>query len=224
MEVRHEAQEAPRRCQFRFKRYRILLTVLIAALLLPAVLSPTHPIAVYGYLFDTYVPPLMAPVAAGVDDGLTDFLITPDQLDRYRDELFADFNDERGGKLFVIVRESGGDFRHEPIRTWNSFLPEELPTAISRWLDRKELPYLGDSVDLWMNGDEIVAVGHYHPYGGGPSPGDQRAQSFSKFAEVVVSNGIVPMVYLHGEIIPYGNNVKISNSHAAAGAGLAHGD
>lgn len=184
------------------------VSLAVALLLMPMALSPTHPIAVYGYLAATYLPE-MRPVYADVGDGLTSFLISPGQVQRYREELLADMADAASGKLFAITQEPGGALRHAPIRTWNSFFPNSLPQGVRRWLDRKEFPFLADEVELWQQGHTIVAVGHYHAFGGGPSAGDRLAQSLREVPEVVVSNGIVPMIYVRGALLPYGGNVQV---------------
>ena len=173
-------------------------------------LAPTHPIAVYGYLAARYLPDLVPEVWARTQSGLAEFLISPEQVARYRLGLRDDLLDTRGGRLFAIVRLPDGSLAHAPIRTWNAFLPPSMPVSVNQRLDRKEFPFLGDAVELWLQGKTIVAVGHYHPFGGGPSPGDIRAQQFSSMPEVVVSNGVVPVVYLRGTLLPYGANVEIS--------------
>ena len=193
------------------RRFRVVSSVVGFVLFLPVLLSPCHPVAVYHYLADTYVPLFLSAERRAADADLSAFLISPAEIIRYRRGLREDMMDTRGGHIFAIVRRPDGTLRHEPIRTWNSFLPERLPDVLSNWLDRKEIPFLGDTVALWLEDNEIVAMGHYHPFGGGPSPGDHHAQAMSIFSEVVVSNGIVPLVYVHGEVIPYGEDVVIAN-------------
>ncbi len=210
MEVRHDTPHAVQTWTRRAKRYRSLLYLMAFILVLPMVLSPTRPIAVYGYLMATYVPGLLFPDPAKDNGELARFLVSQVQVLRYQTALRDDLADMRGGHLFAIVRGTDGTLRHEPIRTWNSFLPETLPNGLSAWLDRKELPYLGDTVDLWVRGNRVVAMGHYHPFGGGPSEGDHRAQLLSTYAEVVVSNGVVPMVFVDGEVVPYVESVDVS--------------
>jgi len=205
MEVRHATRE-DRRSQ---PRYTLLPTLLTFIALLPILLSPSHPVAVYGYLAHALIAPLFAPPAEGLHGELAEFLVAPAQVDRFRHALRADLLDRRGGGLFVIVRDGEGRLRHAPLRTWNSFLPAAPPGRLGDWLDRKEFPYLGDAVGLWLSGDVIVATGHYHPFGGGPSAGDRRAQALSRHVELVVSNGVVPMIYMEGEVIPYGEEVTL---------------
>jgi hypothetical protein len=146
--------------------------------------------------------------ATGKD--LTSFLTSPAQVRRYRTDLLEDMLDTRTGKFFVIVRCPDGALRQEAIRTWNGLLPVGLPSWMCSWLDRKELPFLGDEVDTWLRGNEIVARGHYHAFGGSPSTGDILAQYVFELPEIVVANGVVPMVYLDGDIVPYGDNVVVS--------------
>jgi hypothetical protein len=112
--------------------------------------------------------------------------------------------DNSGGRLFVLLHVSGGGYRQEAIRTWNSFLPDSLPEPVKGFLDYKEIPFLGDEVALWLRGDTIVATGHYHPFGGAPSRGDRLARRFSATSEVVISNGLIPFIYLDGRLLPYG--------------------
>lgn len=197
-----EAGGAPRRAS----RARWML---LALLLLPALLAPSHPLAVYSYLLDTgwtRVCEATTGDKAGIDGapGLSEFLRGPEQVALYRAGLLDDMLDTQGGGLFAIVRDGAGTLRHVPVRTLNSFMPRNLPGHVARWLDRKEFTYLGDPVGLWLRGEEIIAMGHYHPYGGGPSPGDRAAQRLSTVHEVVVSNGLVPTIYLDGALVPYG--------------------
>jgi hypothetical protein len=192
------------------RRHRLLLTVVALALILPVLLSPTHPVAVYGYLAASYDPLLLADAFAHSGADLTSFLTSPVQVRRYKADLLEDMMDTRSSKLFVIVRCPDGALRQEAIRTWNGFLPKELPLFLSSWLDRKELPFLGDEVDTWLRGNEIIAVGHYHAFGGAPSAGDICAQDFSDLPEIVIANGLVPMVYLDGAVVAYGNDVAVS--------------
>lgn len=209
MEVPHKSQK--KTSTARPRRFHIVRSVIIFALLLPVLLSPCHPVAVYHYLADTYLPLLVSSEPREPDNDLSAFLISPAEVARYRHALREDMMDTRGGYIFAVVRRPDGTLRHEPIRTWNSFLPERLPAVLSNWLDRKEIPFLGDTVALWLEDNEIIAMGHYHPFGGGPSPGDHRAQALSIFSEVVVSNGIVPLVYVHGEVIPFGEDIVIDD-------------
>lgn len=195
----------------RARRHRFRLIALIATiLLLPAILSPTHPLAVYGYLMNRYYPTITPPAFAATDSGLRVFLIAPAQLQRYREDLRADMLDPRSGRLFAIVARPDGTLAQEPVRTWNGFLPQQIPAVLSRWLDQKEFTFLGDQVDLWLRGNKILAVGHYHAFGGGPSPGDRYAQAYSLLPEIVVANGLIPLVYLNGEMVPYGPEPEIS--------------
>lgn len=192
------------------RRRRVLLAILAGIALLPMLLAPTHPIAVYGYLASRYLPDLVPEVWARTQPGLAEFLLSPPQLARYREELVEDLLDTRGGRLFAIVRMPDGSLAQEPIRTWNALLPPSMPVSVNQRLDRKEFPFLGDAVALWLEDKTIVAMGHYHPFGGGPSPGDIRAQQFSSLPEVVVSNGMVPVVYLRGVLVPYGTDVPVN--------------
>jgi hypothetical protein len=52
-------------------------------------------------------------------------------------------------------------------------------------------------------------MGHYHPFGGGPSAGDRQAMALSRYTEVVVSNGVVPIVYAHGEPVTYADGLYV---------------
>jgi len=178
--------------------------------MLPMALSPTHPIAVYGFLAAAYFPSMTPPVHAGTESGLAEFLVSPGQVTQYRRDLLDDMADTAGGHLFAITRDRDGRIAHAPIRTWNSFLPDRLPTSMRAWLDRKEFPFLADEVELWLVGHSILAMGHYHAFGGPPSAGDRLAQSIKKTPEVVISNGLVPFVYLRGEILPYGDVVEVT--------------
>lgn len=187
---------------------RTLLLALV--LLLPMAFSPSHPIAVYGYLAATYVPMQIRPVYADSGGELTSFLVSPAQVAIYREALVEDMADEASGRLFAITHGPDGALFHAPIRTWNSFLPESLPDTLRRWLDRKELPYLADEVELWLEGHTLVAMGHYHAFGGGPSRGDRLVQDLSEIPEVVVSNGVVPVLYLRGALLPYGEKVEFT--------------
>lgn len=192
------------------RMHKFVLSVLIVTFLLPMMLSPDHPVAVYGFLIQRYTRVLSESVCASSRDGLGTFLVSTAQMDRYRREACQDMVDTSGGRLFAIVHTAGGSYRQESLRTWNSFLPDALATSLGTWIDYKELPYLGDEVGLWKRGDAIVAMGHYHPFGGGPSPGDGFARRFSTTSEVVVSNGLIPFVYLDGALVPYGPEATMS--------------
>lgn len=180
----------------------VLLTVFV--LLLPMILSPTHPIAVYSYLAEYYLPfggPAVPPVT---DDELRIFLLSTRQLDRYRTDLKEDVWAVNTGKLFAIVRRDDGTLEQRGVRTWNEFLPNRLPAFLATRLDRKEVSFLGDVVEAYLNSARIEAMGHYHSYGGPPSRGDRLAGRVTRLPEVVVSNGIYPMVYLKGSILDFG--------------------
>lgn len=186
------------------RRHRVLLAALLMAAALPALLAPNHPVAVYGYLAQTCMPRLLPLVHGDSAEDLATFLVSAAQFDRYQDELLEDLLDDRGGKLFAIARAPDGRLVHAPIRTWNDFLPGDLPPDLAHWLDHKEIPFLGDQVALWRKCGPLVALGHYHPFGGPPSSGDRRAQRLSGIPEVVVANGLVPTVYLGGKVLPWG--------------------
>ena len=192
------------------KQRKTLTTLFVVLVTLPMALAPTRPIAVYGYLAARFIPGIVPDVHADEGGELVAFLLTPEQVGRYQNELLADIAEHRSGRLFAIVRDPEGRLEHATIRTWNTFLPRNLPLALNAWLDRKEFPFLADEVALWQQGRTIVAMGHYHAYGGGPSSGDRLAQTLSTLPEVVVSNGIVPVVYLRGALLPYGANVAMT--------------
>jgi hypothetical protein len=173
-------------------------------------LSPAHPLAVYGYLADTCGFLLIGPRTTVQEEELKAFLTTPAQVARYREELLEDVKDVNSGKLFVIVRTLEGTLKQEPVRTLNGFLPESLPLSMSSWLDRKEIPFLQDEVAIWLGGSAIVARGHYHSFGGTPSKGDSWAQFLSDAPEIVVTNGLIPSIFLNGRLVPYGHDVRIS--------------
>lgn len=177
---------------------------LAGLLALPALLSPEHPVAVYGYLGASTLSVLVPPAQAANQAGLEDFLVSEAQVARYRTELVADLVNPVSGGLFAIARDQHGTLRHAPIRSWNGSLPHSLPGPLRRWLDRKEFPRLDDHVALWLRGEDVIALGHYHAFGGGPSKGDRVAQVFRETPEVVVANGIIPIVYLGGLHLPYG--------------------
>jgi hypothetical protein len=178
--------------------------------LLPMILSPTHPIAVYGFLVSVYFSPLSSPVYAATEEGLAEFLVTPAQVERYRAALLDDISDTAGGRIFAVTCDPYGALDLSPIRTWNSLLPRNLPSSIAEWLDRKEFPFLADEVAIWLNGKRIVAMGHYHAFGGPPSRGDQLAQFMTPLPEVVVANGVIPLVYLRGELVLYGEDIEVT--------------
>jgi len=192
------------------RQRKALLTLFIALMALPLALAPTRPIAVYGYLATRCLLEILSDVHADAATELDAFLLAPDQVERYRKELLADMAETRSGRLFAVVRAPGGRLEHAPIRTWNMFLPRRLPPAVISWLDRKEFPFIADEVALWQEGRAIIAMGHYHAFGGGPSSGDRLAQELTELPEVVVSNGILPMVYLRGELLPYGADVTVT--------------
>lgn len=211
LEDARETEGESRRWGGWMRRHRLLFTVVTLVLILPMVLSPTHPIAVYVFLAESYHPSLTPVAFASSGTDLPSFLVSPAQVRRYKTELREDMLDRRSGGLFVIVRCLDGTLQQEDIRTWNGFLPASLPVFLSNWLDRKELPFLGDEVDTWLRGNEIIAMGHYHAFGGPPSAGDTHAQWFSGLPEVVVVNGVVPMIYLNGHVISYGVDVVVSD-------------
>ncbi|MCC6794396.1 MAG: hypothetical protein IT366_04700 [Candidatus Hydrogenedentes bacterium] len=177
---------------------------MVFVVLLPMALSPTHPIAVYAYLADYYLPfwgPAMSPAP---DDELRAFLLSERQLERYRTDLKEDVWAVNTGKLFTVVRRHDGTLEQRGVRTWNEFLPNRLPAYVAKRLDRKEISFLGDVVDAYLHSERIEAMGHYHSFGGPPSRGDQLAGHITRLPEIVVSNGIYPMVYLKGSILSFG--------------------
>lgn len=210
MEVRHENRDHTQERRSRRNKWIIRLALLVLTAGLPAILAPSHPISVYGYVFETYVLDSPRGYPGAEDAELKDFLTSPKQVTRYRVELLEDLRDTKSGHLFAVVRSRDGALTHVPIRTWNSFLPDGLPGGLTAWFDRKEFPYLGDIVAQWKRGRTVVAMGHYHPFGGGPSDGDRKAIALSRHAEVVVSNGVVPIVYLRGEVVSYGDPIRLS--------------
>ena len=194
-----------RRISRALRAHRIMASLLFVVAVLPMALAPTHPLSVYGFLAHRYAGSFFATAPADGGDELPGFLTSEAQVARYREEICGDMRDSSGGMIFAIVRATDGGYRHEAIRTWNSFLPDALPKSIRTYMDYKEIPYLGDEVALWLRGEAIVAMGHYHPFGGGPSRGDRLARSFSATSEVVVSNGLIPFVYLDGAMLSYGD-------------------
>lgn len=206
-EVPRRAAERIREC---LQSHKLLATVLAVTLSLPMLLSPSHPVAVYGFLIHRYAVALTESPGRSSHDGLEAFLVSSGQIDRYRRESCEDMLDTGGGRLFAIVRTSGGAYRQEAVRTWNSFLSPALSSRLGQWLDYKEIPYLGDEVRLWLRGDALLAMGHYHPFGGVPSAGDALARRFSVTSEVVVSNGLIPFTYLDGKLIAYGSAERMT--------------
>ena len=202
-----EPGSAPRP-RIRARRVNALLLAMLV--LLPVALSPTHPIAVYGFLAAVSFSPLTSPVYAATDGGLAEFLVAPARVEAYRENLLDDLSDTGGGHLFAITCRQDGQLDLAPIRTWNSMLPDALPENLRAWLDRKEFPFLADEVALWLDGQRIIAMGHYHVYGGPPSRGDRLAQFMTSLPEIVVSNGVIPLVYLRSEMLPYGADVEIT--------------
>lgn len=189
---------------------RSFAATMIIVVLLPMILSPTHPVAVYGYLISVYFPTLSSPVYAATEGGLAEFLVAPEQVERYRASLLEDISDTVGGHIFAVTCDQRGILELSPIRTWNSLLPRNLPSSLAEWLDRKEFPLLADEVAIWLDGKRIVAMGHYHVFGGPPSRGDQLAQLMTPLPEIVVANGVIPLVYLRGELLLYGEGVEVT--------------
>ena len=185
----------------------VLLALLVA---LPAALSPEHPLAVYAYLTHVYGPALSRTVSASTHMELREFVVAPRQVMRYQGELREAARSSASPRLFVIARTPSGALRQEPIRTWDGILVGAFPDAIAKWLSRKELSFLSDEVGVWLRGEEIEAIGHYHTLGGTPSHGDGTAQWWSGRPEIVVANGIVPTVYLNGFLVPYGGDVTVT--------------
>lgn len=190
--------------------HRVLFSFVALLLLLPALLSASHPVAVYGFLASRYIGALWGGGGGSDSREVESFLVTRDQVERYRRDSRADMLDTWGGSLFAITQMASGSYRQVRVRTWNSLLPLWLSEELGGWLDYKEVPYLGDEVKIWLEGDTILAMGHYHPFGGGPSEGDALARRFSVTSEVVVSNGLIPFVYLDGKLLGYGDAGQLS--------------
>lgn len=200
--IRHPASEQT--------SHRLIVALFAFVLVLPALLSAGHPLAVYGFLACRFVDAVGGSKDGAPGRDVEAFLVSEEQVERYRKDSREDMLDTGGGSLFAITRGHDGSFRQERVRTWNSFLPPVVAEICGAWLDYKEIPYLGDEVTIWLNGGTIIAMGHYHPFGGAPSPGDRLARRFSMTSEVVVSNGLIPFVYLNGRLLGYGDACKLS--------------
>lgn len=192
-----------RRISRTLRAHRIMAVVLAVVASLPMALAPSHPLSVYAFLAQRYAGCLFATGEGGNE--LSAFLTSEVQVARYREEICGDMRDSSGGMIFAIVRARDGGYRHVALRTWNALLPDALAQSLGTYMDYKEIPYLGDEVALWLRGEAIVAMGHYHPFGGGPSRGDRLARRFSATSEVVVSNGLIPFIYLDGALLSYGD-------------------
>jgi len=177
--------------------------------LLPAIASPSHPIASYGYLAHSYFGDKVS-----VSEGeKKEFLVSSDQLKTYKDMLVKDAELPVGERSSVLVVDSEGNLSQEEVRTWNELIPDFVSRAVPEFvrfsLDGKNLPRLDDKVALWLRGKEIVGEGHFHVYGEKPSFGDLVAQKFSPNDQYVIANGLVPRVYFNGEMISYKDNVAV---------------
>jgi hypothetical protein len=179
-------------------------------------MSPTKPLMVTPYLASQAVDRaysfVMPDVSARVENErseLEDFLITREQIVRYREDLLKDFGDFSSEHRFVIAKAKNGNLSQEKIRTLHEGLADYLPAVASEILDRKAIPRLDDYVRLWQNGSKVVAEGHYHAAGEGPSDEDLRvAKKNPDKNQVVVSNGFIPLVFLNGVILSDKNSKR----------------
>lgn len=179
----------------------------------PSMLSPTHPLASYGYLTHIH----FGEKRDISDEVKKDFLVNPEQTLNHTNILVEDADLLVGEKSVVLTLGDNGKLSQEKIRTWNELIPgfvaNNFPDFFRFWLDGKHLSRLDDKVDLWLEGKEIVAEGHFHVYGEEPSFGDLVAQKLAPIDQYVIANGIVPRVYFNGELVPYSGEEVVVLDH-----------
>jgi hypothetical protein len=174
-------------------------------------MSPTKPLMVTPYLASqavdraySFVMPDVSARAENERSELEDFLTTREQIVRYRKDLLKDFADFSSEYRFVIAKDKNGNLSQEKIRTLHEGLADYLPAVASEILDRKAIPRLDDYVRLWQKGSKVVAEGHYHAAGEGPSDEDLRvAKQNPDKNQIVVTNGFIPLVFLNGGVLQY---------------------
>ena len=191
------------------KRHPAVLPSVLATQGLISALSPSHPLMVDAYLADRAVDSVKEIISGPKvsDEELGDFLTTKEQALRYEADVLKDLEDLGSEKVFSIV-EKEGKLEQKDVRTMNSLISKYLP-FLNLSSDNNGIPRLEDKVDLWLQGYDHIASGHYHVFGEAPSQGDLFVSKIMPGREVVVVNGIAPQIHLNGGLVSYKLDTEI---------------
>lgn len=226
----YEISQTPNPFKRFLKKHKSIIPAIVATQAFVSALSPNHPIMVDVYLADR-VHEKMAELVVGSEDDkkrVNDFISNADLYDGQLASFVEDVSISTSEKTFAIV-SNGPDLEIRNIRTFNSLLNPPLDIFFKKFnfdfpmynhlrfstynfLDNRSYIRLDDLVDLWLKDYDIIALGHYHSFGGPPSFQDIISQKITAGPDVVLSNGFVPFNYLDGEFVPYNGNFDISEN------------
>jgi hypothetical protein len=205
----YEISKEPSRIKRFVKRHPAVLPAVVGAQALVSAMSPEHPLMVDAYLADNFKNAIVDNTPTTSKEELSDFLLNKDYIETtVRTDFVKDVKDVTSERNFVIIKKNG-KLEQKNIRTFNSNLSIPLPEFLRAYLDRSSFTRLDDYVDLWKEGEEIATHGHSHITGELPSKADNLVSYLTNGYDVVISNGLVPCIYIDGEHIPFESNLKI---------------
>jgi hypothetical protein len=190
------------------------LPAVVGAQALISAMSPEHPLMVDAYLADNFKD-LINDTVTGKKliekEELNSFMTSITQFNRYEDELKMAAEkavEERPEKGFIVVRHNG-KLEQRNLRNIFESLSTQFPDDIRLFLSNTSIYRLDDVVDIWMQGDKKVANGHYHPFGEAPSRIDLTMSQFTRGSDIVISNGLIPLVFIDGSLMPIKEEIKL---------------
>ena len=208
----YEISQNPSAVKRFIKRHPVVLPSILATQGFISLLSPSHPLMVDAYLAGRGIG-IVSEMIAGPkvsDEELRGFLTTKEQALKYESDVIKDLEDLDSEKVFSIV-EKDGKLEQKDVRTMNFLISKYLP-FLNLSSDNNGIPRLDDKVDLWLQGYEHVASGHYHVFGEVPSQGDLLVSKIFPGREIVVVNGFVDKkVFMDGELVRFRDGIEISN-------------